>query len=161
MPSRWLLKWRGSELDLEADAQVVESPDGLILAYAIVRRPGAFAVVALTLAIIGLYGLISFGVTQRTRELGVRVALGARRADIIGLVLREGLRLAIAGIVIGVACAFVATRLLKGMLYHVGVTDVTTFVTVPLVLLSTAVLANYLPARRAARVDPVVALQAE
>lgn len=122
---------------------------------------GGFAVVALVLAVIGLYGLISFGVTQRTRELGVRVALGARREDIIGLVLREGLRLALAGIVIGLAAAFLATRLLKGMLYHVDVTDVTTFVTVPLVLLSTAVVANYLPARRAARIDPVVALQAE
>jgi putative ABC transport system permease protein len=121
----------------------------------------AFAIVALTLAIVGLYGLISFGVTQRTRELGVRVALGARREDIIALVLREGLRLAIVGVMVGLIAAFAATKLLTGMLYHVRATDPTTFMVVPLVLLSTAIVANYLPARRAAKIDPVVALQAE
>jgi putative ABC transport system permease protein len=120
-----------------------------------------FAVVALTLAIVGLYGLISFGVTQRTRELGVRVALGARRTDILGLVVGEGMRLAMAGILIGIAGAFAGTRLLTGMLYQVGVTDAMTFAIVPLILFVTAVLANYLPARRAARIDPVVALQSE
>ena len=122
---------------------------------------GAFAVVAVTLAIVGLYGLISFGVTQRTRELGVRVALGARRGDIIGLVLRDGVRLAVLGVAIGVAGALAATRLLAGLLYHVSVTDTATFIIVPLVLTATAVLANYLPARRAAAIEPVVALQSE
>jgi putative ABC transport system permease protein len=122
---------------------------------------GAFAAVAVTLAIVGLYGLISFGVTQRTREMGVRVALGARPGDIIGLVLRDGVRLAVLGVAIGVAGALAATRLLAGLLYHVSSTDPTTFVIVPLVLTATAALANYLPARRAAGIDPVVALQSE
>jgi putative ABC transport system permease protein len=119
----------------------------------------AFAFVALTLAIVGLYGLISFGVTQRTRELGVRVALGARRGDIIGLVLQEGVRLAAIGVAVGVVAAFAATRLLVGMLYQVSPTDVATFVVVPVLLLATATVANYLPARRAAAIDPVTALQ--
>jgi ABC-type antimicrobial peptide transport system permease subunit len=110
---------------------------------------------------VGLYGLISFGVTQRTRELGVRVALGARRGDIIGLVLRDGVRLAVVGVAIGVAGALAATRLLAGLLYGVSATDTATFVVVPLVLTATALLANYLPARRAAEIDPVVALQSE
>ena len=121
----------------------------------------AFAIVALALAIVGLYGLISFGVTQRTRELGVRVALGARRADIIGLVLRDGLRLALAGVTVGVIAALAAARLLEGMLYQVRTTDALTFAVVPIVLIVTAFIANYLPARRAARIDPVVALQSE
>jgi putative ABC transport system permease protein len=121
----------------------------------------AFGILALTLAIVGLYGLISFGVTQRTRELGVRVALGARHTDIVGLVVREGMRLALAGIVLGITGALMATRLLHGMLYQVSATDSVTFVTVPLVLLTTAAIANYLPARRAAKTDPVVALQSE
>jgi len=105
-----------------------------------------------------LYGLISFGVTQRTRELGVRVALGARHGDIVALVVREGMRLALAGILFGVAGAFLATRLLQGMLYHVSATDTVTFIAVPLVLMTTAAIANYLPARRAAKTDPVTAL---
>src|SRR5690242_219460 len=117
-----------------------------------------FGILALTLAIVGLYGLISFGVTQRTRELGVRVALGARHGDIVALVVREGMRLALAGILFGVAGAFLATRLLQGMLYHVSATDTVTFIAVPLVLMTTAAIANYLPARRAAKTDPVTAL---
>ena len=122
---------------------------------------GAFAVVAVTLAIVGLYGLISFGVTQRTRELGVRVALGARRGDIIGLVLRDGVRLAVIGVMIGVPGALAATRLLAGLLYRVSATDPATFVTVPLVLTTTALVANSLPARRAAAIDPVEALRSQ
>ena len=121
----------------------------------------AFGILALTLAIVGLYGLISFGVTQRTRELGVRVALGARHTDIVALVVRDGMRLTLLGLALGVLGAFAATRLLQGMLYHVSTTDALTFVGVPAVLLTTAAIANYLPARRAATTDPVVALQSE
>ena len=121
----------------------------------------AFAAVAVTLAVVGLYGLISFGVTQRTRELGVRVALGARRGDIIGLVLRDGVRLAVIGVAIGVPGALAATRLLAGLLYQVSATDTATFVVVPVVLTTTALLANYLPARRAAAIDPVEALRSQ
>ena len=93
--------------------------------------------------------------------MGVRVALGARRSDIIGLVLRDGVRLAVIGVAIGVAGAVGATRLLTGLLYHVSATDTTTFVIVPAVLTATAILANYLPARRAAEIDPVAALRSE
>jgi len=122
---------------------------------------GSFATIALTLAVVGIYGLISFGVTQRTRELGVRVALGAQRTDIVGLVMREGMVLTISGVVIGLAGALALTRVLEGMLYAVPVTDVATFGGVSLLLVATALIANYLPARRAAKVEPLIALQAE
>ena len=122
---------------------------------------GGFAAIALALAVVGIYGLISFGVTQRTREVGVRIALGAQRTDIVGLVLREGMTLTLAGVVLGLGGALAVTRVLEGMLFEVPRTDVATFVAVSSLLIVTAAIANYIPARRAAKVDPVVALQAD
>jgi predicted permease len=121
----------------------------------------AFAVVALVLAAVGLYGVIAYNVTQRTREIGVRVALGAQAADVARLVLGEGGRLTAVGVVFGVVGGFAAARALRGMLYGVGPTDPLTFIGTALVLAGVALLASYLPARRALRVDPTEALRAE
>jgi putative ABC transport system permease protein len=121
----------------------------------------AFAAVALILAVIGLYGVISYGVTQRTREIGVRVALGADSAAVARLVVGNGLRLAVAGVALGTAGAFIATRALTGMLFGVSAGDPTTFAALTLVVATVALLASYVPARRALRIDPVEALRAD
>jgi predicted permease len=125
------------------------------------RLLGVFAAAALLLSAIGLYGVISFGVAQRTREIGVRVALGAQRSDVLGLVMRRGLTLVGAGIAVGLAGAMALGGVLAGLLYGVRSTDPTTLFAVALFLATVAMLATYLPARRAAQVDPVVALRAE
>ena len=122
---------------------------------------GTFAALSVVLAAIGLYGLIAYSVTQRTREIGVRVALGASTAEIVGLVLGQGMRLALAGALVGLAAALVTTRLLVGLIPSVEPNDPATLLTVVLVLLTVAVAATYLPARRATRVDPIAALRAE
>ena len=121
----------------------------------------AFAAIALVLATLGVYGVISYAVSQRTREMGVRVALGAQRRDLIRLVTGEGARLGLVGIAIGLVGALAVTRLLRSMLFGVSPFDPASFVAASLVLGGTAVVASYLPARRAAKVDPVEALQAE
>jgi putative ABC transport system permease protein len=121
----------------------------------------SIAVITLVLAMIGLYGVIAYSTSQRTSEIGLRMAIGAQRADVVGLVLKEGARLAIAGIVIGIAGAYWATRLLASFLYGVTATDFTAFAGASLALFGVALLATYLPARRAARVDPMTALRTE
>jgi putative ABC transport system permease protein len=120
-----------------------------------------FAGCAFVLAVVGLYGVISYSVTQRTREMGVRIALGASRASVIGLVVRHGLLLAAVGITAGIAVSFAATRLMASMMYGVSTTDPLTFVVSPLVFLLFAALASAIPAMRATRVDPSEALRAE
>lgn len=125
---------------------------------------GTFASLALLLASVGIYGVISYLVTQRVREIGIRMALGAKKRDVLQSVLVQGLRLAISGIAIGVVAASMATRLLSSvsaLLYGVGPTDPMTFSAVSLVLIGVALLACYVPARRAARLDPLVALRHE
>jgi predicted permease len=120
-----------------------------------------FAGLALLLAALGIYGVISYGVAQRVRELGIRIALGATNEKILTLVLREGLALVAVGLVVGIVGAVALTRLLSSMLYGVQPTDAPTLVLVPVTLVITAVAATYLPARRAARVDPVIAMRSE
>jgi putative ABC transport system permease protein len=122
---------------------------------------GIFAGVALFLAAIGLFGVTAYLVSQRTREIGVRLALGAERRDIFRLVLGRGMRLAVAGAVAGLGGALWLTRIMQRLVFSVSTNDPTTFAAVPVVLVAVALLACYLPARRAMRVDPVVALRCE
>jgi ABC-type antimicrobial peptide transport system permease subunit len=121
----------------------------------------SFSWLALFLAGIGVYGLVSWGVAERVAEMGVRRALGADRGAILRVVLLRGLTLAAAGTGLGLAAAVVATRLLRGLLFGVGPLDPLTFAAVSCVVLGTAVLAALVPARRATRIDPMVALRAE
>ena len=122
---------------------------------------GAFAVFALVLAIVGVYGVMSHLVAQGAHDIGVRMALGAERRQILGMVLRQGMELTGAGIVLGLAGALALTRVMASLLFGVSPTDMTTFSVGALVLAATAVVATLIPARRATRVDPVVALRDE
>jgi putative ABC transport system permease protein len=120
-----------------------------------------FSGIALLLASLGIYGLMSYSVAQRSRELGVRIALGADRADVLRLVLRQGMSLALTGIAIGVGVAFALTRLVSSQLYDVRATDPATFAGMAVLLGLTALAANLIPALRATRVDPAVVLREE
>jgi macrolide transport system ATP-binding/permease protein len=119
---------------------------------------GTFAMIALLLSAVGIYGLMHFFVVQRTNEIGIRMALGARYVSVIALVLRQGLTLAVIGILIGVLGALGITHLLSSLLYGTTATDLVTFTAAPFILLAVAVLACWMPARRATRVDRTVAL---
>jgi putative ABC transport system permease protein len=121
---------------------------------------GVFSAAALALAVIGIYGVLAYSVTQRRQELGIRLALGAERGNILGLVVRQGLMLAGVGIAVGLVAALFLTRLMSSLLYKVGVLDLTTFALTPLAFLVIALLASYLPALRATKVNPVEALRA-
>jgi FtsX-like permease family len=145
--------------DVHTQTQLVDQL--LIQERMIGQLSGFFGIVALALACIGLYGLLAYQVERRTREIGIRMALGAERHDVLSLVVRQGIVLAIAGTACGAGVAYGLTRYLASLLYNVRPTDPLTFVGVTLLLCAVALLACYLPARRAAKVDPMVALRYE
>jgi ABC-type antimicrobial peptide transport system permease subunit len=122
---------------------------------------GTFSSLALLLASIGLYGVIAYSVSQRTRELGIRMAIGAQRGDVLRLVLREGLTTAAIGVALGLLGALLATRLLKSMLFGVSATSPMIFAVNALILMAVALAACFLPARRASQIDPMEALRYE
>ncbi len=122
---------------------------------------GVFATVALLLAAVGIYGVMSYAVAQRTQEIGIRMALGAERQHVLRMVLRSGTVLALSGIAIGLAAALALARLIAALLFETSTADPPTFSAVPVLLLAVALVASYLPARRAARVDPMSALRYE
>jgi len=122
---------------------------------------GTFAAVALLLALVGIYGVIAYSVTERTREIGVRMALGAQRREVVRMVVREGMAMALAGMAAGLAGAWSLTHWMASLLYDVKAADPATFAAVSAALAATAMLACWIPALKAARVDPVVALRYE
>jgi putative ABC transport system permease protein len=122
---------------------------------------GLFGALALVLAAIGLYGVIANSVAQRTRELGIRMALGADSRDVLGLIVAQGLKLAITGVGLGLGAALVLTQLMTSLLYGVSATDPVTFIVASVTLIVVAMLASYIPARKATRVDPMIALRHE
>jgi putative ABC transport system permease protein len=121
----------------------------------------SFAVVAIVLAAVGVYGVMAYGVSERTREIGIRLAFGARTRDVLRLVVGEGLALAVLAVALGLVAAWGATRAMTSLLYGVSAADGTTYASVALMLLLVALIACYLPARRAARMDPVSAIRSE
>ena len=122
---------------------------------------GIFATVALILSAVGIYGVVSYSVSQRTSEIGIRMALGAQSADVLKFVMSNGIVLSLIGIVIGLAGAFALTRLLDDLLFNMSTTDPATFVSIPLLLLAIVLIAMYIPGRRATKVDPMIALRQE
>jgi len=122
---------------------------------------GVFASVALALATIGIYGVMAYLVNQGTRELGIRIALGASPLNILSLVVRQGMVLAFFGVAIGLAAAFLLVRLMRSLLFGVEVTDPITFAGISLLLAMITLLACYIPAQRAARIDPMISLRCD
>jgi len=120
---------------------------------------GSFALVAFILAVVGVYGVVAYSVARRTREIGVRLALGARQRQVVGLMVREGARPAVVGVAVGVLAAMASTSVLRDLLFGVSPTDPVTFVSVPLVLVLVSLLASWIPARGSSRVTPVEALR--
>jgi ABC-type antimicrobial peptide transport system permease subunit len=127
----------------------------------VARLSSFFGVLALLLACAGIYGLLSYEVTRRTREIGIRMAIGAQASDVVGMVVRQGLLVALAGVVIGAGASFAVNGLMEKILYHVRAGDPLTLGVVAAILLVIALVACFLPARRATRVDPLVALRYE
>jgi putative ABC transport system permease protein len=146
--------WRSQTLDQLLSTSVAPRRFNMLLL-------GIFAGVALVLAAVGLYGVMSYSVSWRTREIGIRMALGARRADVLRLVVRQGMTMTLIGLALGLVGAFSISRVLRGLLHGVSPTDPLTFVAVSIVLLVVALLACLVPARRATRVDPIIALRTE
>ena len=121
----------------------------------------AFASLALTLAAVGIYGIVAYSVTERTHEIGVRLALGAQRRDVIAMVVGQGMTMTVTGTIVGLAAAMMVTRLMSSLLFDVSAVDPATFLAIPLLLIAVAFIACYVPARRATRVDPLQALRSE
>jgi predicted permease len=120
---------------------------------------GIFAALAMVLAAVGIYGVMSYSIAQRTREIGLRIALGAQKSDVLKMILRQGLRFVAAGLAIGLAASFVLTRVMASLLFGISATDPATFVAISLVLIAVALLASYIPAVRAMKIDPMLALR--
>jgi putative ABC transport system permease protein len=139
--------------------QVVD--DSLIVRRLATWLLGVFAGLALALAGVGVYGLVSYSVTQRTNEIGLRVALGAQPADVLRMVVQRGLVVSLIGVALGLPAAFALARLIRTLLFGVTAADPMVFVGVPVLLVAVAAMASYLPARRAMRIDPTAALRSE
>ncbi len=155
-----------ADLDANVPLYSVQTMDDVLSAQVASQRfnaaiLGAFAGLAVLLAAVGIYGVMAYAVGQRTHEIGVRMALGAERADVLRMVLRQGLGLALLGVAIGLGASLALTWLIKTMLYGVTTTDPATFAVVTAILVTVALIACWIPARRATRVDPVIALRYE
>jgi putative ABC transport system permease protein len=157
----WSIDRNQAVYDDRSMERVVRESGSVVIARILAGALGLFGLIALLLAALGLYGVISYGVAQRTYEIGVRGALGATRADVLKLIMGQGLTLVVVGLVIGLAGAFAAVRITRSMLYGISAYDPTSFVQAIVALIGVAVLATMLPARRAARIDPSIALRAE
>jgi putative ABC transport system permease protein len=160
------IRRRISELDPQPLVQRIRPMDDVVSGA--LSRPrfnllllSSFAIVALALSAVGIYGVLAYLVTQRTREIGIRMALGARAGDVVHLVMREGMAPVLVGGALGIAASLAATRAIRSMLFGVTPLDPTSFAVAPALLAAVALLACYLPARRATRVDPLVALRDE
>lgn len=153
--------WKGDKDQPVSDIRSMDE----IVSEAIARQRfsmlllGLFASLALILAAVGIYGVMSYSVAQRTQEIGIRMALGAQRSDVLKMTIREGLRLVVLGVCIGMGAAFILTRVMSSLLFGVSATDPVTFATIALVLMSVALLASYIPAIRSMRIDPMTALR--
>jgi putative ABC transport system permease protein len=154
------------EVDKDQPVSNVNTMEG-VLSESIARQRfttlllGVFAGVALALAAVGIYGVMSYSMAQRTREIGIRMALGAQKRDVLRLAVGQGLRLVAIGVALGLAGAFALTRLMTSLLFGISATDPATLVIISLILVAVALLASYIPAHRAAKVDPLIALRYE
>jgi putative ABC transport system permease protein len=154
------------ELDRDLPVYDVKTAEQVVGEAVVLRRwtvllVGLFSGVALLLAAVGIYGVQAYSVTQRTREIGIRRALGASDAEVLKLIVGNGMSLTLAGVVLGLVAAFALSRVLAGLLFGVSATDAATFTAIPVLLAAVGLVACYIPARRATRIDPVVAIRGE
>jgi ABC-type antimicrobial peptide transport system permease subunit len=147
--------------DVRSLDHTLDGPNGFFLLRMGAMFGGALGLLGLLLALVGIYGVVSYTAAQRTQEIGVRMALGAQRRDILALVVGQGFRLIATGLALGVLAALMLSRVLANLLFGISATDAATFITVPLLLGMMALVASYLPALRATRIAPSVALRNE